>query len=137
LGYDTSDAHTLLHVHMLMMRSCLVIDEGEASAMVAQRLAVEDLARSFTPAVLEVDETARVFDFHDQRAMAMDQEDATKQEPKHEVFAKAFQGLRASRGGALGNGGKDKAGGRSKAGGRGGKGGRPRHVPARIAFDDL
>ena len=105
--------------------------------MVAQRLAVEDLARSFTPAVLEVDETARVFNFHDQRAMSMDLEDATKQEPKHEVFAKAFQGLRASRRGALGNGGMDNAGGRGKAGGRGGSGGRPRQVPARIAFDDL
>jgi hypothetical protein len=104
---------------MLMMRGCLVIDEGEASAMVAQRLAVEDLARSFTPAVLEVDETARVFDVHDQRAMAMDQEDATKQEPKHEVFAKAFQEQRAKRREALGKGGKGKVGGK---GGRGASG---------------
>ena len=76
MGYDTSDAHTLLDVLMVLVRGCLGVDEDEALGIIAQRLAVDDLARSFTPAILEVDEAARVLDFHDQRAMAKEQEEA-------------------------------------------------------------
>ena len=116
------------------------VGEDEAFGIIAQRLAVDDLARSFTPAILEVDEAARVLDFHDQRAMAKEQEEAAKQEQGHEVFAKAFQEQRAKRREALGKGGKGKAGGRGKVGGRGGNGGDhgayPKELPSTIPQAD-
>ena len=102
----------------------------------AQRLAVNDLAKSFTPAILEMDEAARVLDVHGQRAMAKEQEEAAKQEQEHCDFAKAFQEQRVKRLEALGKGGKDKAGGKGKAGGRGGEGGEhgayPKELPSTI-----
>ena len=71
---------------MIMTQQCLGCDEATACAHLAKRLSVNELSRTFTEGLLEVDEAYQVLDKHDYSELWDEQKDAVEKAQTHETF---------------------------------------------------
>ena len=84
---DISGASNLMELLMLMVKHCLApCDEATACQIIGKRLAINDLSRTFTPSLLEVDEAYQVLDQHDHKEMWDKQKQAKVDAQVHESF---------------------------------------------------
>ena len=124
---DTSGASNLMELLMLMVKHCLdPCTDARACEILGQRMANNDLSRTFTSALMEVEEAYQVLDQHDHKEMWDRQKQAQEEAKAFEQFREDWaQTRRRHPGEHGGHAAAGKGRGRGRGGkGRGGRGGR-------------